>query len=365
MKKNQSFINEVQLISFNSILTGGGVSTYLEILQKHLGEKNKILTIAVRGNDKQNSKTMSYEYCLCAKTIFSEVYFIPFGSFLNLIRIIKKKNIFHFNPHTFTEIFLMFLTKFFRKKNVVTYHSNFSGRNRWSLEFFRQLVVCNSLPILSDRVVFITEDQFESVKRKVLLKRILEKKKVLISNFIESKNILESKRFDEKLKIIFVGRLTKDKGYFDLMNIIKDKDLNEISFHIVGKRTNDKVLKQNNVRYYNKIPNREVYKLYDKCSVLILPSYTESWGLVILEAMARGLVVLASDLPAIREYFHDGINGYLFPPGDTEKMKERILYLRNNPKEIEKISKNNLQNIKEFSAERQIGKYFNLYKELI
>jgi|GEM_PF-1774699 len=366
MKVDQSFIDKVQLVSFNSILTGGGISTYLEILYKYLGIQGEILTFAVRSSDKENSEIMNYEYCLCAKTVFSEIYFIPPSSLRNLVEIIRKKKIFHFNPHTFTEIFFMFLTKVFGKKNVVTYHSNLSGRNKWSFEFFRQVVVCNCLSILSDNVVFITEDQFENVKKKVLWKKKLISKKVLINNFIEGKNILKSKKFQKDLKVIFVGRLTKEKGYYDLLKVIEDKNFSNVQFTIVGKRSSDKeIINKKNVKYYNRIPNEKIFKIYDENSVFILPSYTEVFPLTILEAMARGLVVLTSDLLTIREYFKDERNGYFFSPGDTKRIKELILFLKNNPEENKRISKNNLIDIYNFTAEQQVLKYKDLYKGLI
>ena len=86
---------------------------------------------------------------------------------------------------------------------------------------------------------------------------------------------------------------------------------------------------------------------------------------VIQEAMARGLVILVSDIPGMREIVKDGRNGYLFPPGDVENMKELIIYLKNNPKEIERISNNNLKDIWKFTADSQIPKYVKFYEEVL
>jgi glycosyltransferase involved in cell wall biosynthesis len=87
--------------------------------------------------------------------------------------------------------------------------------------------------------------------------------------------------------------------------------------------------------------------------------------MVILEAMARGLVILVSDIPGMREIVKEGRNGYLFPPGDIKKIKEKILYLKNNPKEIRRISENNLKDIWKFTTEKQVSKYLEVYKAVL
>jgi len=67
----------------------------------------------------------------------------------------------------------------------------------------------------------------------------------------------------------------------------------------------------------------------------------------------------------MREIIKEGRNGYLFKPGDIEKMKELILYLNNNHQEIERISNNNLKDIHKFTAKKQIPKYIKVYEEVL
>ena len=107
------------------------------------------------------------------------------------------------------------------------------------------------------------------------------------------------------------------------------------------------------------------FDYYDRCQILFFPSYTEAFGITILEAMARGLVLLISDIPGIREFVKEGRNGYLFPPGDVEKMKELFLYLKQNPGEIERISRNNLVDAQQFTVEKQAKKYLEVYRNVL
>ena len=69
--------------------------------------------------------------------------------------------------------------------------------------------------------------------------------------------------------------------------------------------------------------------LPDQLDVLVVPSaWPETRCLVIAEAMARGLPVLASDIGAIKDLVEDGVTGFLFPPNDPRALSDRIDYLR-------------------------------------
>lgn len=69
-----------------------------------------------------------------------------------------------------------------------------------------------------------------------------------------------------------------------------------------------------------------VSALYRLCDVLVLPSDNEPWAVVINEAAAAGLAIVASDVVgAAAELVRDGVNGRIFPRGDAEKLKQSLL----------------------------------------
>jgi len=295
----------------------------------------------------------------------SEIFFLEFNGeviYVNLFRKIKELincDLIHVHH---TKAWILFSPLFlFKDKIVYSLHGNFgSNIKKGLLTKLIILLIINYITIFSQKIICLTNPQKENIQKYCLFKKRLDKKVIIINNFIKKENILKHKKILND-KIIFVGRYTKLKGFEDLINLAKDSK--NIHFSLVGEDNFENKL--DNIENIGKIDHSQIFKEYDKCSILILPSYTESWGLVITEAMARGLVVLASDLPTIREYFIDGRNGYLFPTGDVEKMKELILYLKNNPKEIERISKNNLKDIWKFTEEKQINKYVKVYEEIL
>ncbi len=78
-------------------------------------------------------------------------------------------------------------------------------------------------------------------------------------------------------------------------------------------------------------PTDELPSLYRLASVFVTASEIETQGLVLLEAMASGIPVVAARATCIPEIVHDQKNGYLVPPGDVEAMAERIMDILRTP----------------------------------
>jgi len=259
---------------------------------------------------------------------------------------------------------LLTLFKFYiRNNNVIsTFHNNLSSNSAYKRAIYkmRNWVILNLVTMFSKKIILLTRQQQLKMEEKILFKGIFNRKSVVINNFIEKESIIKDK---ENLndKILFVGRYTPIKGFEDLIKLASE--LKDVDFSLIG----DNNFRSNlpNLKNHGKVNNLKILKYYDKSSILILPSYNEVFPMTILEAMARGLVILVSDIPGMREIIKEGRNGYLFPPGDVEKMKELILYLKNNPQEIERISKNNLKDIWKFTAEKQVKRYIKVYEEVL
>jgi glycosyltransferase-like protein len=81
------------------------------------------------------------------------------------------------------------------------------------------------------------------------------------------------------------------------------------------------------IRLMGVMPDGDIPALYHAADVLAFPSVKEGWGLVVLEAMASGLPVLASDLPTFREYLRDGENALLVNPGEATAIEDGLYRL--------------------------------------
>jgi len=222
--------------------------------------------------------------------------------------------------------------------------------------------------MFSDKLIFLTDGQRKSYQNLCPFDKKFSNKTKIVSNFLEHKYILKQKmKCFGTAKILFVGRLSYFKGFHDLISLMGLlKDNRHIEFGVVGEgslKTN--IPNSKNIEYFGSVNHKMMYEMYDDYNIFILPSYTEVFPLTIIEAMARGLVILVSDLPGMREIITEGRNGYLFPPGNIEKMKEIILFLKDNPSEIKKISDNNLKDVWEYTAEIQGKKYIEIINGLL
>jgi glycosyltransferase involved in cell wall biosynthesis len=81
------------------------------------------------------------------------------------------------------------------------------------------------------------------------------------------------------------------------------------------------------IKRINDFPEHEKVGLLDSCLVLVNPSSYEAFGIVFLEAWARGKPVIGGRIPAVREIIKDGVNGFLFDPSKKGDLEDKITRL--------------------------------------
>lgn len=135
-------------------------------------------------------------------------------------------------------------------------------------------------------------------------------------------------KLDNK-NIIAVGRLAKEKGFSDLIEIfsrLMNND-NKLKLKIVGEGSERQTLQnkiqelnlQENVELCGNKNKEELNKLYLSSSIYLMTSYTESFGLVLLEAGSYGIPCVAFDsAQGAKEIIDDGVNGFLIKNRDME-----------------------------------------------
>ncbi|MCK4454267.1 glycosyltransferase family 4 protein [Candidatus Parcubacteria bacterium] len=186
-------------------------------------------------------------------------------------------------------------------------------------------------------------------------------------------------RFTEKKEktILFVGRLRNQKGieYFvKAIQIIKKHQTKEKIRSVVvtssmlkvpEEEKYAKLIKENGIELHSRIPFKEIKKYYQEADVLVLSSVYEAFGLVLLEAMACGTPVVASNVGGIPNVVKDGFVGFLVPPRDSQVIAQKILVLLGNEKLREKMSENCLEWVKSFSWEKIAEKYLEIYYQVL
>jgi glycosyltransferase involved in cell wall biosynthesis len=146
--------------------------------------------------------------------------------------------------------------------------------------------------------------------------------------------------------ILFTGGLDK-AHYFKGMHILIKAfaTIQDSRLLIVGRgnlRSHYEALARDagisdSVIFAGKVGDEELAKHYNLADVFVLPSVdkSEAFGLVLLEAMACGKPVVASDLPGVRQVAADG--GLTFKAGDADDLAEKMAYLLNNDDERKRL----------------------------
>jgi glycosyltransferase involved in cell wall biosynthesis len=134
-----------------------------------------------------------------------------------------------------------------------------------------------------------------------------------------------------KITFVFIGRYERRKGIEELLLVldkIKDK---KFEFHFVGAIPEEKKLNAANIHYWGNINDASKIKdILKAADVLVCPSYSEGMPTVILEAMAAGLAIIASNVGAVSEQVNLE-NGILIQPGNKAELEQALLEMLNIP----------------------------------
>ena len=109
----------------------------------------------------------------------------------------------------------------------------------------------------------------------------------------------------------------------------------------------------------------DIDKLYQLSDVGVSASIREGLGLNVLEEMACGLPVVVSSNRGHREIVQNGENGYVFRNGNEDDFIMNIRKIYRNVKESDKISRNNLRKVKEYSVEKTIEQMAFVYEKVL
>ncbi|MFK8057291.1 MAG: glycosyltransferase family 4 protein [Saprospiraceae bacterium] len=142
----------------------------------------------------------------------------------------------------------------------------------------------------------------------------------------------------ERWQLVFVGRLETIKGVFVLLKALPLMD-KRIDLVFIGDGPERKALEtlskklglRLRVKFLGNQDSESVRYWIQRSFALVLPSFHESQGIVLLEAGVCGRPVIAAQAPGINEMVDHGYNGLLFPVGDASSLAVSINHVFHNP----------------------------------
>lgn len=174
-------------------------------------------------------------------------------------------------------------------------------------------------------------------------------------------------------RLISVGRLVPEKGFIDLLKVfnILQLDYPDWSLDIVGdgvERNNlenyIKTHNLNNVTLHGFQGKEYIDDLLDKSSIYVMTSFTESFGIVLIEAMSHGVPCIAYDsAEGAREIINSGDNGFLIKNRNIDAMLLKIKNLIENEKLRKNVGKAARKSIDKYTSEVVGEEWFTLIEE--
>lgn len=170
-----------------------------------------------------------------------------------------------------------------------------------------------------------------------------------------------------KLKVLYVGNLGLLKGIpylLEAARLLGEK----INLTLVGMPvgTPDNVMEEiNSHTWIPSLPNSEVLSLMRHHDVLILPSLTDGFGLVILEALSHGLPVIATVNSGAPDVITEGEDGFIVPIRSAEAIAEKIDLLEGDRDLLDLMSKNAVRRAAELSWDSYRHCFVNLVKSFL
>jgi glycosyltransferase involved in cell wall biosynthesis len=136
------------------------------------------------------------------------------------------------------------------------------------------------------------------------------------------------REYKARLSVLFVGQISHRKGITTLMEVARAART-FADFRMLGPVVSAELLKHlpPNVQYLGSAANQNVPDIMIQSDVLVLPSYEDSYGLVVLEAMASALPVIVTSNVGAAEFVRDGETGYVVPPGRSAQLLAALALL--------------------------------------
>lgn len=241
-------------------------------------------------------------------------------------------------------------------------HNHYHNDMKYAIDVVRS---CKNL----DYFVLVSNDLYEFYNKKLTGYNC---KCVYIPNVLDS--------FPDKCapliekRLVSVGRLSKEKGYIDLLGLynILVKDHPDWTLDIVGdgpeRERLEEYIKNHNlsdkVTLHGYQGRDYIDKLLNKSSIYLMTSYTESFGIVLIEAMSHGLPCIAfSSAEGARELIDSGRTGYLINNRNNRAYIKKVEDLMNDIEVRKRIGHESRKNVRKYNGEEVVKLWYEIIEK--
>lgn len=315
--------------------------------------------------DDMNFLANSCDGTRITKFIFLVYAFLHYSLKLALCRSIKIVHIHTSSYFSYKRSsYFARIAKFFNKKVIMHVHSGKFSQYYAEYPAF----VENGLKYC-DKVIALTPTWKE------FFSSIIDADKIeVVPNPVPMPSHIERK-FNGKLRFLFMGFVSRDKGAMDLLEMVvshKGRLSKKTQFTLCGNDIDcnvGKYIRENHlgdlVVYRGWVKGEDKQKMFDSHDVLVLPSYAEGLPMTIIEAMANGMPVIASNVGGIPDIVKERINGLLITSGNKNELFSAVMTYVNDRNMVASHSAAAFETAAAYNPDIIASGLENLYEELI
>jgi len=251
-------------------------------------------------------------------------------------------------------------------------------RNTDVNDFFRLMPHLRSRGVKTmleaEAVFFLSESYRKQVFEKYIPAKYqdeIQKKSHIIPNGIDDFWFANQPEGDNKIentiKLIYAGRIDRNKNIPTTQKaaaLLREKGYN-VTLTVVGKVADENVFatiqRDSHTEYLPAQPKESLIELYRKHNIFVMPSYTESFGLVYVEAMSQGLPVIYSQGQGFDDQFPEGTVGYHVSAYDAQNVADGIEKVIQN---FYDITPNTMASARRFNWKEITARYDAIYKTI-
>jgi glycosyltransferase involved in cell wall biosynthesis len=343
----------------------GGIQVSVEKLakrQKEAGHQVKIITSDLYGKQKE----IDGIDIIRVKALFS-FFRVPFTPLLLYYLLKEDCDILHVHlPLPWLDICSTIKKMMHKNTKLIIHIRNYipvKSRLSKLLAMIHDKFLITAAINKADYVITSTSEFAESLQYK-----IPKEKHIIVPNGVDIEMFYPSKAY-KRNSVLFVGRIIPEKGLHVLMralNLVK-KQVSNVELNVIGAESYDYKQYESEIRALDNgfltirknIPNNLMREFYADSACFVMPSLDiDSFGNVLIEAMACGCPVICSDLPGPSSIINKEC-GMIVPKGDVEKLSQAIIYmLENGEKMREKARKYIIDNYSWDTIYKQIEEIY-------
>lgn len=207
--------------------------------------------------------------------------------------------------------------------------------------------------------------------RKSFLEKGFKPEKLVQAEFgVNLADFYPNDKKDNIFRVIFVGGMTLRKGVHYLLKAFYELNLPNSELMLVGSMNEE--MKpffkkyQGRFNFLGHIPQKKLHNYYSQSSVFVLMSIDEGLAMVQHQAMACGLPIIATPHTGSENLITNGKEGFIVPIRNTEALKEKLVFLYENPDIRKEMGEAALKRVKEGFSWHDYGeRVFFAYSKLI